>query len=90
MPVIPTDIYTFSLLTIVLLFWFLVIQKARAVRRAWFPNLLILPFVFVGIGLWLNRIRPPWGTYIVGGVHVLLLVLLAIKLSAAKKPPRRP
>ena len=79
------DIYSVSLLTIVLLFWLLVVQKARALGRPWFPNLLILPIVFLGIGLWLNRLRPPWGTYIVGGVHALLLVMLAVNLSSSKR-----
>jgi hypothetical protein len=83
--VIPLDPYTLSLLTIVCVFWLLVIQKARAVGRAWFPNLLILPLFFIGLGLWINRARPPWGTYIVGGVHVLLLIMLAVKLSTARR-----
>ena len=83
--IIVFDTYTVSLFTIVLIFWLLVIQKARALGRPWFPNLLVLPFVFIGIGLWLNRLRPPWGTYIVGGVHALLLVMLAVKLSARRR-----
>ena len=79
------NIHTLTLFTSVLFFWLLVILKARSLHRPWFPNLLILPFCFLGIGLWLNRLSPPWGTYVIGGLHVILLGMLALKLSTKGK-----
>ena len=82
---ITLDAYDLTLLTIVIVFWTLVIQKARGVGRPWFPNLVIIPAFFITIGLVLNRMLPPWGTYLVGGLHVLLLGMLAVKLSRRSK-----
>ena len=79
------DTYTLTLFTIVLVFWTLVILKARSMGRPWFPNLIIVPAFLITLGLMINHFRPTLGTYLIGGLHALLMLLLAFKLSTEKK-----
>ena len=83
--ILPLDVYTLTLCTIVVVFWTVVIFKAQAIARPWFPNLLVVPAFFLIVGLSLNRFHPPaLGTYIVGAVHALLLVALMMKQMGRK------
>lgn len=77
-------VYNTTLITIVAVFWILVARKAVAAGRPWFPNLLILPLFFGAIGVLLNAWKPWLGTGVVGGLHVLLLLMLALRLSARR------
>ena len=79
------DGYTLTLFTIVIVFWLLAIVKAKSLGRPWFPNLVIVAVFFLTIGMVINHMRPPWGTYLVGGLHALLLAMLAIKLVGGKR-----
>ena len=78
------DLSTVTLITILAAFWTCVIAAARARRVVWFPNVPIIAFTFLGIGLFLNRMRAPWGTYLVGGAHAVLLIALGLKLASRR------
>jgi hypothetical protein len=80
------DVWNLTLYTIVAVFWLLVIRKAIAAGRAWFPNLVILPVFFAAVGVLLNARKPGLGAAAVGGLHVLLLLMLALRL-ARRRPP---
>jgi hypothetical protein len=81
------DPFNWTLLTIVAVFWALVIRKAMALQKKWFPNLLIIPLFFFGVGVLLNAAKPGLGTYVIGGLHLLLLILLAANLTARRRRP---
>jgi hypothetical protein len=68
----------FAMWFVVLVFWATVILFSRARRRQVPPVLLIIPVFFLLIGTIINRFHPypPWGTYAVCVIHVMLLPAL--------------
>ncbi len=71
---------------VVLAFWLTVILFSR-VRRGTLPvALLIVPLFFLMVGTVLNRMHPhpPWGTYAIALIHVMMLPAL---LRIAKARP---
>ena len=88
MPLAAVDLFdpfNLTLFTIVAVFWTLVIRTAMALHKRWFPNLIILPLFFFGVGVLVNGMRPGWGTYAIGGLHLFLLVALGAKLASRRK-----
>lgn len=79
------DPFNLTLITIVAVFWALVVRKAILAGRKWFPNLAIIPIFFIGVGLLINQVRAGWGTYAVGALHLLLLGLLAVNMASRRR-----
>jgi hypothetical protein len=69
---------TFAMWFVVLVFWATVILLSRARKREVPPVLLIIPTFFLLIGTIINRFHPypPWGTYAVCVIHVMMLPAL--------------
>ena len=70
------DPQTLALFAVVLPFWAAVLVLNRRRGRRSSPRLFLLPSVFLVLGLGLNRQYPRVGTYVVVGVHVLMLPAL--------------
>jgi hypothetical protein len=77
---------TFAMWFVVLVFWATAILFSRVRRRQVPPVLLIIPTFFLLIGTIINRYHPypPWGTYAVCIIHVMMLPAL---LKIAKSKP---
>jgi hypothetical protein len=84
-----TDLFspsTFAMWFVVLSFWAIVILFSRVRRRRVSPILLLIPTFFLLIGTAINRFHPapPWGTYAICLIHVMMLPAL---LRIAKSRP---
>ena len=64
------------LIVLVLAFWGFAFARALAMNRRLSVNLWLSPVFFLVFGLLLNHYRVWWGTYVIGGIHVMLALLL--------------
>jgi len=74
----PVSPDTFAMWFVVLVFWTTVILFSRARKRQVPPVLLIIPAFFLLMGTLINRFHPypPWGTYAICVIHVMMLPAL--------------
>jgi len=76
--------FNLVLLIVVLSFWAVVMLLSRVNHRRVSINILILPFFFLILGFWINRVRMPWGTYAVCLIHVMMLPAL-LRVAKTRK-----
>ena len=65
---------------IVAAFWIglaLAVKKAKPTTSL-VPIIPLVPAALFGLGVIINTYRSPWGTAIVGGIHVALLLLILL------------
>jgi len=75
------------LVVIVCIFWGGIAIRVRAMGRRISLNLMILPLFFIVLGIVMNGMNGAqhWlGTYAIGGVHVILLIIMMVKLSGGQ------
>jgi len=69
---------------IVISFWATAILLSRVHRRSVSRTLLVVPAFFLLLGMSINVYLMPWGTYMIGLIHVIMLPAL---LKVAKNKP---
>ncbi len=80
----PSNPVNLALAFIVIIFWGAAILLARRVRGRTPAGLLVLPLFFMVLGFSINRYYPPYGTYAIAAVHVMMLPVL-VKLAKAQR-----
>jgi hypothetical protein len=53
------------------------------------PGITIFPLAFWGLALGINALAPPWGTYSIGGLHVIFLISLIPSIIRDHREIRR-
>jgi len=61
---------------IVIFFWTAAILLARRNRQKISAKLLVVPVLFILVGVSINAYRTPWGTYMIALTHVIMLPAL--------------
>lgn len=75
--------FNLALLIVVIVFWGAVILIARSRKGRTPVGLLILPLFFLVLGFSINRCYPPYGTYAIAVVHVMMLPAL-VRVAKAR------
>jgi hypothetical protein len=80
------DPFNLAMWFVVLSFWTTVMLLSRARRGRVSSTLLVIPAFFLLVGTLVNRMHPhpPWGTYAILLIHVMMLPAL---LRVAKSKP---
>ena len=56
------------------------IPEGRRGGASFFPGIPVFPLVFWGVAWIIDSVVSPWGSSIVGGAHVVFLILLIVSI----------